>query len=153
MSSTRTLAVIIISSAAIVGCGGEMLAPRMDLARARTTWERASLDSYVYVVRRSCECLPLGMGPVEVEVISGVVTSRRYFDGTAVHPDNAAVFPDVPGMFALIEDALNRHPAHVRVEYDSRYGFPREVFVDFSTSIADEEMSYSTSLTRPGTIH
>lgn len=153
MNRIRTLGVIAVSSAVISSCGGDTLAPRMDLVRARTAWERANLDTYVFVVRRSCECLPAGIGPVEVEVVNDVVRSRTYMDGTPVSAETADVFPDVPGLFAMIEEALSQRPARVHIEYDAAYGFPKAVFVDFSTAIADEEMSYSTTLNLPGTIH
>ena len=147
MNCIRALGFLVISSAVISGCGDSSLAPRMDLARARGTWERANIDTYVYVVRRSCECLPAAIGPVEVEVVNGVVQSRTYADGTPVNAVHADGFPDVPGLFAMIGDALSQRPARVHIEYDGAYGFPKEVFIDFSAAVADEEMVYSTALT------
>ena len=153
MSRVRTLAVIAIANIVIGASGcGDAVAPRVELERARVTWARANIDTYVFVVRRTCECLPAGSGPVEVDVRNGAVQSRTYLDGTQVRPEIAHVFPDVPGLFAMIEDAMNRRPDRMSVEYDAHSGFPKEVFVDFSASVGDDEMIYSTSLIPSATI-
>jgi hypothetical protein len=107
----------------------------------------------VFTVHRACFCGAEGIGPVRVEVVDGIIQSRTYLDGSPVPSNLEAVFPDVPGLFAMIVETMTRRPAHLSVDYDPQYGFPTKVIVDLSSSVADDEVTYTTSLMPADVIH
>jgi hypothetical protein len=62
-----------------------------------------------------------------VTVRDGVVESRRYVaDGTDVPEQFAAVFPTVPEMFEMIEEATRQGVQPIDVQY-SPMGYPTRV--------------------------
>jgi hypothetical protein len=82
--------------------------------------------------------------PVVVEVRSGTVVSRTYEQtGLAVNPQYSYWWPDIEGLFAIIEDAWARNAASIQVAYDPGLGFPQWANIDFDTSLADEEVAFS----------
>lgn len=128
-----------------IACG-DATAPMTELVQAQRRWAEHGPASYVLTVQRSCFCALESLGPVRVEVVNGVIQSRRYLDGTLVDSRFADSFPDVPGLFAMVLQTISRGPAHFAVEYDALFGFPEEYSVDYATSLADDEMSISTTL-------
>lgn len=113
-----------------------------DLERNRRLWEQQGSSSYVYVVQRQCFCAL--RGPVRITVTDGTVASRVYQgSGEPVGSESGALFPAVEGLFAFIEDALERDPADVSVTYDTATGVPLAVFVDYARNVSDEEVGYA----------
>lgn len=131
-----------------VAACGDGLAPLSELARAELRWGRTGTNSYTVDVTRSCYCLPESVGPVTVSVRNGTVESRTFSDGSAVPADLHDSFPDVPGLFALIADAL-RGGAHVSASYHPVHGAPTEVFIDYEAQMADDEVFYSAAVSIP----
>ena len=116
---------------------------------ARLRWTRARPADYTYTLERGCFCLPQVTTPVIVEVRGGVVLSRRYAtSGDAVDPQLAAFFPTIDGLFTEIEDAARRAD-HLDAEYDRTYGYPRHVYIDYTSKGADDEMGFTVSGWRP----
>lgn len=112
---------------------------RDDLAAARARWDELGPSSYVLTVERQCFCLPLG--PVQVTVVSSAVTERQVVStGQPVPADQAEYYPDVPGLFQLVADALDRADA-VEVQYDGQWGFPSKVVIDYAKNAIDDELT------------
>lgn len=133
-------------SAATAGCGsaGPMEGPQSDLQQNRRLWIEGGPASYDYVIERQCFCLPEGRGPVRVGVTDGAVTSREYVDSDgAVPSEMEPYFPSVEGLFAFIEDAVERSAEEIRVTYDVETGVPVSIWIDYERQMADEEMGYS----------
>ena len=109
------------------GCGSAT-GPQPDFGVARARWAQRAPASYTMVVVRSCECLPGAAGAVLVSVRNGVVESRAYQpSGTAVVPEYAALFPDVQGLFALIDAAIRNGTHPLEARYHPALGFPTRV--------------------------
>jgi hypothetical protein len=136
----------------LIACG-DSTGPMTQLAAAQARWEANGPDSYVFTVHRECFCGPEGIGPVRVDVVAGGIQSRTYVDGSTVPANLEAVFPDVPGLFAMVAETIAGRPSHLSVEYHPQYGFPAKVIVDFSSSVADDEVIYTTSLEPADVIH
>ena len=57
-------------------------------------------------------------------------------------PDNrATLFPDVPGLFAMV-NAARKNADGLSVDYDVTYGFPGAIAIDWRTNTADDEITY-----------
>ena len=78
-----------------------------------------------------------------------------YVDGGAqVSAQLADLFPDIPGLFAIIADAIARNPFDMAVTYDPTTGVPVDVWIDYVQNIADEELGFrSTDLPAPTLPH
>lgn len=124
----------------LAGC---TTAPDNGLDNAKARWAAAGVTSYELVIQRSCFCEDLGQ--VRVVVTDGVITSRTVLStGQPLPAASADNYPDVPGLFAFVEDAF-RHAASINASFDGQYGFPRQVVVDFIAAAVDDELTVNVS--------
>lgn len=119
------------------------------LQEARELWQDRGVRDYRLDVRRLCFCGYDVTRAVRVTVRSGVVVSRTYVDdGTVVGeaPGSFAglpeLFPDVEGLFAVVEDALDRDADQLDVTYDAEFGVPLNIVIDYRRNTADEELTF-----------
>ena len=130
----------VLALIALAGC--DTLSPEERFQQARNRWLANRPDGYAIVVARSCECTQEGAGPVLVEVLHQTVTSREYMlNGATVSPSLADVFPSVDGLFEMIQSALERRVAILRVEYHPTLGYPTSIFIDEVSSMVDDEVT------------
>lgn len=144
--STLALAAITFSSAActvITGPDGRWGLEQSDLTRARRTWSSNFIDDYEYVVRRDCFC-SLGGVSVRVTVQNDRVVARE-IEGTAtpVPSSLAYLYPTIDGLFAIVQDAIDRRADRIDATYDFDYGFPSDLYIDYDRRIADDEEGYT----------
>lgn len=131
----------LIPAALLAACGSPT-APdeRARLEQARAVWYAQGVESYRFELTRSCECLPTGR--VLVTVDQGTVTGAEYHEsGSPVEPALLTYLPAVPDLFDLIEAALDQGAASFAVQYDPQFGFPAYLALDYSASLADDEIT------------
>jgi len=138
---TRSVnSILLLGALALAACGSPT-APdeRARLEQARAVWYAKGLASYRFELTRLCECLPAGR--VKVTVEQGVVSGGEYPEsGNPVEPALLTYLPTVPDLFDLIEAALDQGAVSLAAEYDSRFGFPLHVSIDYSAALADDEI-------------
>ena len=142
----------LVALASLVGCGvTEPTGEVRTLNEAIERWAAVGPASYTYTVERLCFCGEEARGPVRVTVAGGAVIDRVYVDGGAqVRAQLADLFPDIPGLFAIIADAIASNPFDMAVTYDPTTGVPVDVWIDYVQNIADEELGFrSTDLPAP----
>lgn len=129
------------------GPGAEL---RDQLEAARERWAAQGYDEYALELQRDCFCGETHRGPVIVRVRFHEIVERVYqASGQPVPPDVAAFFPDVEGLFAFLEDALDRDPAQARAEFHPVYGYPTTIWIDYQANVADEEQGFTTISVSP----
>lgn len=117
-------------------------ADNADLAAARDKWRAATPQAYTMTLRRSCFCMvPDDTGPFAVTVAGGDLASVR-LAGAEVDDDRGMT---VEALFELIEEAYAEGAESVKAEYDPTLGYPTNVYIDYSTQLADEEIGYMVS--------
>ena len=133
--------------AALAACSGstDPTDAATALAEARARWARSGVADYQYTITRGCECSPESVGPVVIEVRNHQVQTRRYLTGTAVDPQFAELFAAVPGLFDLIDEAIQEPAAGLAVRYNEAYGYPETIQIDWVAGVADDEVSYHIS--------
>jgi hypothetical protein len=139
---------LVASSCGILDAGSE--GADEDLRRARARWARAAIEDYDLVMSRICFCIPVG--PVLVSVRGGerVATSVVVDDAEGpLAPNLVPFYPTVDELFDVVADALEAGVYELRVTYHPNVGYPTEVWVDRSPSIADEEFGYEVGLVFP----
>ena len=115
------------------------------LALSRARWYSSGIENYDFTIARICECTPELAGPVVVEVRNGQVSERKYASGINVDPQYADLFTAVPGLFDLIDEAIRRDAAGLAVRYNSAYGYPESIQIDWVAGAVDDEVSYRIS--------
>ena len=125
----------------LTACGDGFLASTRlvtSLRAARARWESSGIDSYELTVRRLCFC---GfVEPVRIKVVDGVIVSRTIVPtGEPVPEMYASAYPDVPGLFAIVEEAANEAD-ELNTEFDATYGYPTDISIDWIENAVDDEM-------------
>lgn len=112
----------------------------------RAQWEATGPASYVYALRHTCFCSPEAIGPVRVTVDESSVTARVYVDSSEpVDPDFHGSFPDIDGLFDVLEDAIEREAHQIDVTWHESDGYPVSIFVDYIEFAADEERGFTVT--------
>lgn len=124
--------------------GPDRDAMRDDLDAARRRWVVAELPDYDYTYEISCFCV--SNGPFEVQVRSGAIVSI-----TGPPDENLTdeflddVVPSIDEFFATIEEAIGDAES-ISMTYDSEFGNPTVVDVDYSSRAEDDEILHMLTL-------
>jgi hypothetical protein len=116
-------------------------------------WQANGPASYDMVLLRSCVCTPPA-STVLIQVRNRTVTARTFQDpnpGTEVPANQAGNYPDVPGLFRVIQSALRRRVAGSSYSYNGDYGYPEIINIDFDISRADDNIFYRVQRFTPVT--
>jgi hypothetical protein len=137
-------------------------AVQAELDGNRKAWAAEGPDDYDLTLQRICFCSDELTQPVVVSVRDGKIVSVRVAaTGEPVTPSYAEIYPDVEGLFTIIQDAIDSNAASIHVVYaPSRdvsawrgglapRGLPVWVEIDYERKAYDEEMSYGVHALRP----
>ena len=109
-------------------------------------WQQARLGNYTYEYNVLCECLDNLGQPVKVTVTDGVIESVVYVEsGELVHSGDPPVVEGSPryyminGLFEVIQDAIDNEPDQLTVSYDSEFGYPTNIEIDYLSNAIDDE--------------
>lgn len=132
---------------ALVSAGCLTTGPEDDLARDvafyRDLWESTGPASYTFVLRRTCFCGPPVIEPVRLTVGPSGIESAEFVDiDEPILPEFVDTWPDIDGLFDVIEDALERDAERIDVTWNTAVGYPAEIYIDYAEFIADEEQGY-----------
>ena len=130
----------LVSLAALAACS-DLTGPKAELTDARERWESRRLSQYQYKFQRICFCIEETTRAVTIRVQGGVVTAAWYLaDNSPVPAEDLRFYPTVDQLFETIEDAIDRDPARLEVEYDRATGHPTRIDLDYSEQVADDEL-------------
>ena len=112
----------------------------------RQLWESKAINGYHFEHRWICFCIQDFVTPVDVTVDGSEIVEVRYLDDEPHRraPD-AAQYYTIPGLFNLIQNAIDTGAYSLEAQYDAEFGYPTEVFIDYVSNIADEERGFSAS--------
>jgi hypothetical protein len=120
-----------------------------ELAKAEMRWKSTGFTFYAITQTHGCFCV-LGGVPVQL-IVRGdsVVSAYNTRDSIELPAEQRQYYLSVPRLFAQIHDAQARHAATLDMRFDATYGYPTHVYIDYSTQIADDEISYDNSAFQP----
>lgn len=128
-------------------CGSDGNDPSPEQAalnQNRDTWNAAAITDYVFTYSTTCFCAP--EESIVITVVNNTITDAFFTpSGMALSPDRVSNLRTVDEFFALVQESIDAQVAVLTVNYNSIYGYPESIFIDQSTSIADEEISYGIS--------
>lgn len=107
----------------------------------RRLWNQQNISNYQYTFSNGCFCIPEARGPVVIEVRNGeTVSITSVTTGESVDPRFFKQYSTIPKLFNVIQDAIQRQASSLNVQYNSRYGYPTQIDIDYNSQIADEEV-------------
>ena len=116
----------------------------------REKWMAHEISGYEIEMQKICYCVPEVVRMMVFEVEDDKVATVRYADtGDDVDPQHYGNFNTIEGMFTFVEQALEKNPADLIIAYDEKYGYIKELSIDFKENIADDEISIIASNMRP----
>ena len=109
-------------------------------------WQQARLGDYTYEYNVLCECSDHLGQPVKVTVTNGVIESVVYAEsGELIHSGDPPVVDGSPryyminGLFEVIQDAIDDEADQITVSYDSEFGYPTNIEIDWNINAIDDE--------------
>jgi hypothetical protein len=152
-TSTRPVAKLLrcswIPLAALIACSSPSTPTPGDqaeeLARNQRQFQSLVGGNYRVTYENSCFCPVETLRPVRLTVVNGALSDvTRVSDGASLPPSDWRSYRTVDQVFAEIEAGLNRGAQRVVVTYDSQYGYPRDVLVDYQMA-ADAFVGFKLS--------
>ena len=122
----------------LLGC--ETVQPLDEATTNLNLWNKKKIVNYSFSFKRVCYCPLEYVGPNQIIVQNGKITS---VNGA---PYNAAerygVMYTIPELLQVIKANIDRKPVKSILNFNQTYGYPTTIFFDFSEMIADEEIGY-----------
>lgn len=112
--------------------------------QAQKLWQSNQIENYIWNERLSCFCA----GVLEWDLyVKDNLKEKVEFDETNLpqgqtYDDILKKAKTVDETFDFIENLLTKDLASLIIEYDSQYGFPTEINIDYDFQIADDEIAY-----------
>jgi hypothetical protein len=147
MKKLTLLLLALILAACTAGGGTE-------LERNQSKWQDANITHYSFELSVSCFCLFRSQMPLTIEVQDGEIVSMIDVNGEAFPMDDpmselVMKHSTIDRLFSELGSAPVQEADHLTVSYDSTYGFPVEVAIDYIELAADDELYLSVSAFEP----
>jgi hypothetical protein len=114
----------------IAGCSDPLAPTANEMEANLMKWRSLGIGAYRYEYRVNCFCGGPGVEPV------GIVVQ----DTSAL-----ASYPTIDDLFDVIAAAIEGKAHSIRAEYDTHYGYPTDVFIDYEENAIDEEFGFFAS--------
>lgn len=119
-----------------------------EIERNKEKWQDANVSHYRYNLFVGCFCVFSQDMPLVIEVKDGEVVSMEYQNGNEIDASSRELFEKyatIDRIFSELAKDINGEADEVIVTYDSTYGFPAEVNIDFIKDAIDDELALTVS--------
>jgi len=121
-----------------------------EFSQNQQKWQDANLSHYRFNLDMLCFCAFRDQMPLTIEVSNGEVVSITRADGTVVPETDPsyeyfAKYATIDRVFSELNAAANGGADEVKVTYDSTYGFPEQIEIDFVKDAIDDELTLTLS--------
>tara|TARA_B100001142_G_C14318617_1_gene649512 strand:+ start:874 stop:1473 length:600 start_codon:yes stop_codon:yes gene_type:complete len=106
-------------------------------------WQSHNLKSYRMNLNVACFCVPTP--DIDIRVDNGKISLISANGSSYANPDIDSTFwhaKTVDGLFSFIDEKLSENPFQKTLKFNSKYGYPKEIFFDIDEMIVDEEIGY-----------
>ena len=122
-----------------------------ELDKHRALWQANRPQDYSFELTPLCFCPQEYVQPVRIRVANGVVASVTYVEsGKTPDHDRFERYVTVDGLFAVIQEGIDRKASRITVSYDPEIGYPKDVSIDYVANMADEEYAFTAANYSPG---
>ena len=119
---------------------------QVELDKHRALWTSSRAGDYSFVLAPMCFCPQEYVQPVRIRVANGVVASVTYVEsGKTPEHDGFGRYVTVDGLFAVIQEGIDRKASRITVSYDPGLGYPKDVSIDYVANMADEEYAFTAA--------
>jgi hypothetical protein len=121
-----------------------------ELSRNQQKWDDANISHYRFELNIGCFCPFRSQMPLAVEVRDDQIISMIGADGTIIldtDPNYAfySEYATIDSLFTKLGSDSIQKADQVAVKYDSTYGFPTEINIDFIKNAVDDELYLGAS--------
>jgi len=144
----KLLFILITLALAACTAVGNAMGSQSEIEQNKEKWQDASISHYRYHLSITCFCVFSQDMPLIIEVQDGEVVSMEYQSGNEIDATNRELFEKyapIDRLFTELEADLNGAADEVIAKYDSTYGFPTEVTIDFVKEATDDELYLNLS--------
>jgi|TARA_B100001093_G_C26655243_1_gene939338 hypothetical protein len=113
------------------------------LEESQEKWQSHNLKSYRMNLNIVCYCIPTP--DIDIRVDNGKISLINANGSSYADPDIDSTFwhaRTVDELFSFINEKLSEDPFQKTLKFNSKYGYPEEIFFDIEEMIADEEIGY-----------
>jgi len=112
-----------------------------ELNKNKKLWNTETPPHYFFTVRQSCFCPDLKKKLVTIK--ENKIESVKYIpSNTVLNAQAVKEEKSILGYFDFIQDAINKKAEDIKVTYNTTYGYPERIAIDYNKQMADEEMYY-----------
>ncbi len=137
---------IALLSLTLLSCGKSRSPVNSTTSDHKALWASHATPAYVVEQARSCFCPgPHGFIRLTVvgnKIVKGVESESNY----PLTIDELKRYKTIDELFEFIDEVEKYQPEIFQVKYDSIFGYPRSVYVDWNREVADEEIGFNTKL-------
>jgi len=119
-----------------------------ELERNQQKWQDSGISHYRFSLFIGCFCVFSQDMPLNIEVQDGKVVSMEYQSGKAIEEGHRELFrryETIDQIFSELEKDINGEADDVVVAYESKYGYPAQVNIDFVKNATDDEVTLNIS--------
>ena len=119
-----------------------------ELERNQQKWQDSGISHYRFSLFIGCFCVFSQDMPLNIEVQDGKVVSMEYQSGKPIEEGNRELFrryETIGQIFSELEKDINGEADDVVVAYESKYGYPAQVNIDFVKDATDDEITLNIS--------
>jgi len=147
MKKITLLLLALILAACTAGGGTE-------LDRNQTKWQDANVTHYRFELSVGCFCIFRSQMPVTVEVQNGEVVSMIDVNGDEFAMDDpnsefVLKYATIDRLFSELGSDPVQGADNLTVSYDSTYGFPNDIAIDYIELAADDELYLTVTAFEP----
>jgi hypothetical protein len=115
-----------------------------ELERNRERWQAQGVSHYRFNLSIGCMCPWYDQMPLTIEVQDGKAVSISASNGQDVTPfiETFNRSATVEALFDIIQSAQAAGADEIRVTYDTEYGFPTSISIDYIRMAVDDEIGY-----------
>ena len=125
-----------------ISCDNEPDSDLITWQKNWNTWNENKLSDYSFNFRASCYCIDEWVSEVKVTVSSGniskVILTKNNSSPTKLKPEQ---WFTIDQLFDYAKNALEQAYKY-DIKYDASFGYPTEIFIDWSEDTADDEVIY-----------
>ena len=114
-------------------------------------WGQTGSSNYTYEYKVLCDCSDSLNQTVKVTVTNGAIESVVYADSGKPHVvwGGGPRYHTIDSLFDVIQDAITGEADQLTVSYDSEYGYPTDIEIDYMSNSIDDEYTLTASAYTP----
>ena len=123
---------------------------QVELNSHRNLWRRNRLSDYTYEYNVLCECSDKFGQTVKITVMDHEVESVVYaVSGKPPVVGGSPRYHTIDTLFDLVQDAISNEADQLTVSYDTEFGYPTNIEIDYSSNSVDDEYSLTANAFTP----